>query len=35
MNESSCFDLETAMKSWRKTLSQSPQFRAENLNEPE
>ena len=29
------FELETAVRGWRDRLSQSPQFRAENLNELE
>jgi hypothetical protein len=35
MKEPSDFELESAVRDWRDRLSQSPQFRAENLNELE
>jgi hypothetical protein len=35
MNASSEFDLNAAIQRWRENLSQSPQFRAENLDELE
>src|SRR6478752_1984063 len=35
MKEPSQFELESAVREWRNRLSQSPQFRAENLNELE
>jgi hypothetical protein len=35
MNASTEFDLNAAIRTWRQNLSQSPQFRAENLDELE